>query len=356
LKLKNSKKVNSKMFTEDFDFLEYRCLDILDDKHGDIGILTGYRIHIPFLLNDMNREGYSFFEFDGNSELCSNLWELLKEKPALLHEKTGYLYFLNNINVNETHLAKEKEVMELLQKEMDIVIYSCGRTELFDDFFDKRDEAYWNQHEQMLLEQGFKHEWDLYVSKEKEIKKGLYETDSSLRVKDNPFEFWVKSKGVDWIQSMWLSVIKQNKFGVTWEILKKTMKAAQDNNEEILDANQFLKNLRINDFKQYDPEDGYLFKAPSFAKNLRYEGLLVTFKRNKFQVILSQELMDEEVITFISIGKWDQAEKGYLIEGDLFGLGVEGWMEEIFVDFFDRIHAEYKVQTQAVGNVFSMFR
>lgn len=93
----------------------------------------------------------------------------------------------------------------------------------------------------MLIQLGWTKDngYDFYVSKGKDINFTEFKTSSLSSIKESPFEYWVRSNGVSWINSLWKSLIGETRFDENWKMLKNLTTP-----DASIDPVQFLKKLR----------------------------------------------------------------------------------------------------------------
>lgn len=147
-------------------YIHPQWMDIKDDYNKNIGIITGYQLNIPLIISDMFTERNSLRELDAVSQLCSELWWFLFEHKDELKEVSGEFYFLNNFRLDEGDLDTEKIVLNLLKDKYNVIIYSFGNTEIFDEYAICLSEEWKLKHIQILLQTGW--------SKENKMKYYIY--------------------------------------------------------------------------------------------------------------------------------------------------------------------------------------
>ncbi|MCU7666817.1 hypothetical protein [Bacillus thuringiensis] len=368
LKSEKSKEIMDD-WLESTDFIQPYWYDILDDQKNKIGIITGYSLNIPFIMNDftINNGSNSFFELDGISQLCHHLWRFLSDNKSSFVVKNDNLYFLNNINLfdEKVNIDKEQDILDILLSKYELIVYTNGDTELFDDYFNERDEEYWNIHEQMLLTSGWLCD-DGYNFFVKENTKNSNRSSTTLPISDDyiensPFEFWVKSKGLDWLCSLWSNIIKQSHFDESWEKLKEFESpnynfGVSDSGNKI-HPTDFIKKVEFLDFLQYDPESGYVCDVPSRAKGLRSEGIVAQYDGEKYLIHFWQDYMGEEISEFVAFGHYNIEENTFIFDDtEPFNFTTASWVVEFFMELFNRIYNEYKNQPKRKNNVISINR
>lgn len=355
------------MIKEKMDYIKDYWMDITDEDNRTIGVITGYKINIPFLLHNIITEKGtgSFFQLDAISYLCSELWFFLHKHVDLLKGKSGDLYFLNNVHVydNEFSFGKEQEVLRTLIKRTDIVVYSCGRSELFDDFFNRRDTRYWFYHKEMLLKDGWVHdkESDFFIFNHVNIRKKEF-PPSEKPIRETPYEYWVKMKGLDWMYSFWKAFIKKKCFQKHWHAFKSDIKnnRYEYRKNQYVNPIRFLRNLKFVDFKQYDPKRQYAGAIPLHTENLRSEGVVMTFKNKKYQMFFNQQhkemIEDEFSCGVVLVGVYNKHENTFIVGADEpFTCTAMDWMEDIFIAFFNAIYEQYEAENQPADNVISLY-
>lgn len=372
LKLLQSKKSNeiTEEFLESTDFIQPYWYDILDDQNNKIGIITGYSLNIPFIMNDfaINNGSNSFFELDGISQLCHYLWRFLSDYRSSFVGKNDNLYFLNNINLfdEKVNLDKEKDILDILLSQYDLIIYTNGDTELFDNYFNERDEEYWDNHKQMLLTSGWESDkkYNLFVKENIEKLNCNPTTPSTLgdSMENNPLEYWVKSKGLDWLCSLWSNIIEQSHFDNDWKKLKEFESphyifGVSDSGNKIRPTD-FIKNVELVEFLQYDPESGYVCDAPYHSKDLRSEGIVAQYDGEIYMIHFWQDYMGEEISEFVAFGRYNIEENTFIFDEDTepFNFTTASWVAEFFRELFNRIYTEYKNQPKRKDNVISLYR
>ncbi|MEJ1518206.1 hypothetical protein R3O67_34065 [Bacillus cereus] len=369
LKSKKSNKITDE-FLESTDFIQPYWYDIIDDQNNKIGIITGYSLNIPFIMNDfaINNGSNSFFELDGISQLCHYLWRFLSDYRSSFVGKNDDLYFLNNINLfdEKVDLDKEKDILDILLSQYDLIIYTNGDTELFDDYFNERDEEYWDNHKQMLLTSGWESDkkYNLFV-KENMEKLNCNPTPPSTSgdsMENNPLEYWVKSKGLDWLCSLWSNIIEQSHFDNDWKKLEEFESPhyifdVSDSGNKIRPTD-FIKNVELVEFLQYDPESGYVCDAPYHSKDIRSEGIVAQYDGEIYMIHFWQDYMGEEISEFVAFGRYNIEENTFIFDEDTepFNFKTASWVEGFFRELFNRIYTEYKNQPKRKDNVISLYR
>ncbi|MGX5609548.1 hypothetical protein ACWKTZ_24560 [Bacillus cereus] len=369
LKSKKSKEIMDDWF-ESSNFIQPYWYDILDDQKNKIGIITGYSLNIPYIMNDftINNGSDSFFELDGISQLCHYLWSFLSHNKSSFAGKNGNLYFLNNINLfdEKSNIDKEKEILDILLSKYDLIVYTNGSTEVFDDYFNKRDEEYWNKHEQMLLASGWECDegYNFFIkgNTEKSNRNSATPPTSDDASENSPLEFWVKSKGLDWLNTLWENIIKHSRFDKDWKKLKDFESPNYDfgvgsSGNKVRPIN-FIKNVELVEFFQYDPESGYVCDAPYHSKDLRSEGIVAQYEGQLYLIHFWQDYMGEEISEFVAFGHYNLEKNTFIFDGDTepFNFTTASWVAEFFIHLFNRIYTEYKNQPKIKDNVISIHR
>ncbi|PFJ31859.1 hypothetical protein [Bacillus thuringiensis] len=369
LKSKKSKEIMDDWF-ESSNFIQPYWYDILDDQNNKAGIITGYSLNIPFIMNDftINNGSDSFFEFDGISQLCHYLWSFLSHNKSSFAGKNGNLYFLNNINLfdEKANISKEKEILDILLSKYDLIVYTNGSTEVFDDYFNKRDEGYWDEHEQMLLASGWECDegYNFFIKENtgKSKRKSTISPTPDDSAENTPLEFWVKSKGLDWLNTLWDNTIKHSRFDKDWKKLKDFESPNYDfgvgsPGNKVRPIN-FIKKVEFVEFLQYDSESGYVCEAPPHAKGLRSEGIVAQYEGELYVIHFWQDYMDEEISEFVSFGHYNLEKNTFIFDGDTepFNFTTASWVAEFFIHLFNRIYNEYKNQPKIKDNVISLYR
>lgn len=325
------------------DFVHANWLNIKDENNTIIGTITGYRLNIPLILNDIIRGGdKSAFELDAISGLCSNLWHILKENIEVFKDKSGELFFLNRLELQEINKANEKKILEMLKDKYGFIIYSLGQTELFDDFDRTWIENEYEEYKDFLISTGWENidSFFLFENSELTTKKGYPKNEIKQDDFDTPFEDWIKNKGVNWINSLWQGIIKQRSLERAFSKISELQK--RNVNKSYLDAIKFMKDLKITDFKQIDPRKDYMGEPPSYAKSLRSEAIYATYKKKKYMIRFWQDIDDNELMEMLSFGTYDKEFDGYCIGcEELFEDHVESWTEIAFDELFNRCYFEY---------------
>lgn len=139
-------------------YIHPHWMDIKDDYNKNIGTITGYQLNIPLIISDMSTERNSLRELAAVSQLCSELWWFLFEHKDELKEVSGEFYFLNNFRLDEDDLDTEKAALNLLKDKYNVIIYSFGNTEIFDEYAICLAEEWKLRHVQMLLQTGWSKE------------------------------------------------------------------------------------------------------------------------------------------------------------------------------------------------------
>lgn len=141
-----------------------------DFKEKHIGFITGYYINADEVTDDISwgdGEG-SFYEFDSNSKLTSDLWHYITKFDT--NEFLSNYYFMNSITLDKYYDLPiiEETAINLIRNalwtiyeyEIRTIIYSIGFTEL-DDFtvgenYGDTDELSFQRHRKNILNMGFK--------------------------------------------------------------------------------------------------------------------------------------------------------------------------------------------------------
>lgn len=362
---KNKTKKEIDYICEDTNFLEPYWFDIRENEKI-IGKTTGYRLCIPLLVNDLLTDELSFIEFDEISQLCSIFWGYISDNVELLKNRNGYLYFLTSLHIDDKYHEsnKETEVLQILAEKFDIVICSTVGSGFCDEYFiSEKDKNYFVDQEVRLIERGWKKdfEYDFLIKYQAIENKKKYRNFSEGSIKDSPIEHWVKSKGLNWINSLWDGIIKQSRFKENFDKIRHLQKVhfEEYNDCHYLDAIQFLKKLSIIDYKQFDPESGYISNPPSYAKELRDEAIIINFNKKKYAIFLSQDYIDEDMppITNISIGVYQESNNHFIIgDEEPFDDILFSWIESLFDELFSRIYAEFIVETNVSVEEISIFK
>lgn len=362
---KNKTKKEIDFICEEANFLEPYWFDIRENGET-VGKTTGYRLCIPLIVNDLLTEEISFIEFDEISQLCSIFWGYISDNLDLLKNRNGYLYFLTSLNIDERHHKKdmETEVLQVLAKKFDIVICSTVGSGFCDEYFiSEKDENYFVGQEVRLIERGWEKdfEYDFLIKYQAIQNKKKYRDFSESSIKCSPIEHWVKSKGLNWINSLWDGIIKQSRYKEDFDKIRYLQKshAVEYNDNGYLDAIQFLKKLSIVDYKQYDPESGYIGNPPPYAKELRDESIIIKFNKNKYAIFLSEDYIDEDIppISNISIGVYQESDNHFIIgDEEPFDDILFSWMESLFRELFTRIYAEFDSETNVGIEEISIFK
>ncbi|MGN5650978.1 hypothetical protein [Bacillus sp. Brlt_9] len=336
----------------------------IKDNGITIGTVTGYRISIPYFVNDILTNKDSEIEFEDVSQLCYQLWTFLDAFPGILKGKNGYLYFLNKIHIDEKYFSFEKEnnVLSILQNRMDVIIYSCGNTETFDPYYsEKKSKSYWTKHKSLLLNNNWCHTKDkhhyIYINPKRQAKG--YKNDSLTTIKETPFEHWFKNKGTTWAQSIWKSIIKDHRFYQHLKSLSKEPILILKNHftDEIKQIH-FLKHFKIIDFIQYNPSTRTAIGASSNAVYLRDEGLIIKYKKNKYQIYYSQCIINDAMFHTIDYGRFDEIEQLYFIDNaqNITSQSAIEKINSLFTHFFKIVFNQYQVEIQKHSNVVSVFQ
>ncbi|MCK2000492.1 hypothetical protein MZM54_03675 [[Brevibacterium] frigoritolerans] len=336
------------------DYIEPYWMKIKDKTNKNIGEITGYKINIPLITNDiLSNTGDSFYELDAISHLCMMLWKYIKNNVQAIKDNPGELYFLNRLELDESNEDIEKEVLTLLKEKYKIVVYSLGSTELFDKFNKMWDEVDYDNYKKMLLATDwvFDEETSFFIhNSPTKDKLEFKEEDYKLENFNTPFESWIKDKGADWINSLWKGIIQQLKFTKHFKQISTLQKENKQEYTELkyLDASKFIKKFTITDFRQSDPSAGYVGEPPEYAKFLRSELIFGTFNRKKYIISFEQdyEVFDEDELTnTISIGAY----KG---DQEPFDFDVEVWVQGFFEELFDRAYKQYVIENKIGHSIF----
>ncbi|QJX79997.1 hypothetical protein [Priestia megaterium] len=363
--LKNKDKTNLTHLNKELNYIQGYWFDIITATKEHIGNITGYKIHIPLLVNDLLTTCHSFDEFKKVSPLCSSLLEYLYENLKMLEGHNGYLYFLNNLYIKEEFIntRKEEYALMLLQDKMDVIIYSYGHTEDFDPYakqdktLDRREE-----HERMLFKKGWMQEsannFFIYIDDLKN--KQRYKNPPYLTINESPFEHWVKSQGRNWANSLWKGVINQTKFADHWKKMRfyyNISTLPEDNNPV---PNDFLRELNIINFIEYKPiiegdEHDYETDEPPIER-----ALIVKYKQRMHCISYTKIEIDDIECKELRFGILDEEDSLVKSEEDLtveneedlsfnfdssldepFNYNVEVWLIDFFTEFIERMYNQY---------------
>ena len=157
------------------EFIERYCMDIFNEEQEVIGEVKGYVLKVDNIKLDfkLNNGRESFFTFDAISQLCCDVWEFLQSNPSFIANEEK-IYFLNRFSFHSEYneaSVRDQELLRILQKKMGGIIYSCGLTELDDDFPENPYDSYWTEHEEILLNIGWEYdeEYSFYVKPTKVV-------------------------------------------------------------------------------------------------------------------------------------------------------------------------------------------
>lgn len=350
MKLLKSKKDWVDSICEGSNFIDSYWLDVYNSSNENIGVLSGYRINIPLLLNDMLTLQHSFLEFDDISDLCQSIWLAIYNNKQWLRGKNGDLYYLDNLHLdNEFRCVEtEKKVLQSLEQKMDVVIYSCGSTELEHPFYNEElNDTYWVDHINMLRDIGWEQDemHSLFIGNGKVKKKKKYKSNPTTSIMKAPMEHWVKSKGLEWINHLWKGIIQQEHFLGNWSELKDMNRQYKEvDDPDYLSPIHFLRKLKILDYKEFDYPEKYGYEPLAFSNNRRNESLVVNFENTRYGIFLSEIPHFDELD--ISIWKYDEEKQKFMFDfypapfDELLQLN----MDDFFIELFERINAQFEAE------------
>jgi len=153
---------------EEYNYFSNLFINSIVDEHGQIiGDMYGRLIDGEKLIESINNDEQSnfFIEMDEISQLCCHMAEFILEHEEIF-EDTKKILFLNRLSLKENYIStkNEEKALELVLKDMDVVVYSFGQTELDDDFPEQSDD-YWDKYEEMLNCSGWHYieEYEFYI-------------------------------------------------------------------------------------------------------------------------------------------------------------------------------------------------
>ncbi|NGY88322.1 hypothetical protein F6Y05_35540 [Bacillus megaterium] len=347
--LKNKNKTNLTRLNKELNYIQGYWFDIINAAKEHIGTITGYKIHIPLLVNDLLTTRQSFDEFNRVSPLCSTLLQYLSDNLKQLEEYNGHLYFLNNLHIKEKYInaKSEEHALTLLKEKMDVVIYSLGNTEEFDPYaMQEKDSNKQEEHEKIL----FKKDWiqesanNFFVFLGNLKDKRRYKEPSYSTIYDSPFEYWVKSKGRNWANALWKGVINQAKFAEHW----KKMKFYYNTSEPIVEKNPipntFLREFTITNFFEYKPAI-HNSKLPSDTyEQPNGQALVVKYKHKSYCISYREIEIDGILCKDINFGLFNQEDSSFEFDSlinEPFNHNVEMWLIDFFVEFLERMHNQF---------------
>lgn len=355
---KHSKKEDIHFICEELNYIEPYWLDIHEENEV-IGIVTGYRMNIPLLLNDLLTEEYSFIEFDELSELCTYLWSFLSQcKLDLLSGRSGYLCFINNVHIfgSTPSYSKELELFELLEKKNEVLIYSPGTTEIYDDYVnEERDEYYWSEHIVRLMDKGWVNDEDfnflIKTTPHKRPRK--YYDVNETTITTAPYEHWIKSKGISWIQSLWKANIKQSRYKEVFDEIRLSQNKLDK--RIYFDVVSFLNKLSITDFQQNLLENP--FTTDTY---LRHEGVFAHYNDQKYLITYSlfykENTQHEHPYEDIKISYCSSDIDGSIKRSGRMDENTKNSLAILFSDFFNRLYAQYQAETNINEKDMSLFK
>lgn len=212
MKLKNIATEEDLYINREFYFFKSYHMEILDNKGKRIGDVFGYLIDTQKVANDIiKNQGSNFFiELDCESQLlCECAEYIIKKIPRKKIQDTNNILFLNRLSLDIEYISDENELaaLDLLFEHAEMIIYSCGRTELDDDS-PGRDNAYWRGYEKLLKSNDWKYSriYDFYIKDRQDlwtrdkIMERLYRPFTSIKLKEEELAFW------GWLFSDWAAI------------------------------------------------------------------------------------------------------------------------------------------------------
>lgn len=347
----------------DTNYIENHSFNIIKNNQH-IGTVIGSRLNIPLLLNDILTSDKSLIELDSISGLHSRLWFYLFNKIELLEKKSGYLYFFNRMQFDKGYFCyhNEKDVLLLLQDEMNIIIYSCHSSKEFGNFnshIHLSDQAYWGRKKDLLLNLDWIEEENygffLYATRTNDF--APYKVKPTATIVETPFEYWVKSKGTVWLESMWEGIMQQPCYSKQINELKMI----HNDNQEApfispLVAECFSKEIKVIDFEQLEPEISYFETNHKVDNEIsRNESLVVDYRGEKYGIFFSQNFTDnnnKDFENFLDVGFYNKELKMFEIGDDINEVcaSVEIWLQEAFIELFNRLYNQYRIEINSKIN------
>ncbi|WP_456364316.1 hypothetical protein [Priestia aryabhattai] len=345
-------------------FIKGYWFDIINVNNERIGTITGYRLHIPLLLNDLVTDLYAVNELNHISPLCSRLGTYLRNNVELLKEKSGYLYFLNELQIEEKHRNPriEKLCLSLLQKKMSVIVYSLGQSDFPVAHPHKQQvHKHLKEQESLLLKKNWIQEktHNFFISPTVNEPKKVYDNFSVLMIEHSPFEHWMKVKGIEWAQSLWKGIVEQPKHIKHWKEIKTTYTSNEkDYASSFLDPLRFLKGFKISDFIECKPDikelhnDGY-----EIDEVIRGEVMIVTFSGKDYSVYYLETIANEVKCIDLNVGVFNKKEQHFDFGGDLelFSYEINLLICDFFIEFFIRLYKQYNQEVNVPENM-SLFR
>mgnify|MGYP001028122477 CR=1 FL=1 len=337
-------------------FIKGYWFDIINVNNVRIGTMKGYRIHIPLLLNDLLTDSYAINELNNMSSLCSCLGTYLKSNIEVLKEKNGYLYFLNELHIEEKYCSPriEQLSLSLLQKKMNVIVYSLGQSEFSEPNLYKKQES-------LLLKNNWVQEKSnsFFISPPTDEPKQNYDNLSFSMIEHSPFEYWVKIKGRGWAQSLWKGIIEQQKYLNHWKEIRATHRNDETNYiSSALVPHKFLKGFKITDFIECKPDikelqsDGY-----EADEVIRGETMIVNFSGNEYSIYYLETIVKGVKCIDLSVGAFNEKEQYFNFGGDteLFNHEIDLLICDFFIEFFIRLYKQYNQEVNVPENM-SLFR
>ncbi|MDU9693295.1 hypothetical protein O0Q50_19170 [Priestia aryabhattai] len=348
--LKNKDKTKLTRLNKELNYIQGYWFDIINTAKEHIGTITGYKIHIPLLVNDLLTTRQSFDEFKKVSPLCSTLLQYLYNNLKQLEEYNGYLYFLNNLHIKEKYInAKNEEyALTLLKEKMDVVIYSLGSTEDFDPYAkQEKDSNRQEELEKMLFKKGWIQESaNNYFVLLGDLKdKRRYKEPPYSTIYDSPFKYWVKSKGRDWANALWKGVINQNKFADHWKEMKFYYNTSEPTIEKNPIPNTFLREFTITNFFEYKPAiDDSELSSDTNEQQPNGQALVVKYKHKSYCISYREIEIDGIQCKDINFGLFNQEDSSFEFDSlinEPFNHNVELWLIDFFAEFIERMYKQY---------------
>ncbi|MED1205958.1 hypothetical protein [Heyndrickxia acidicola] len=344
---------HSDLLVNGANFIESYWYSIKDQEH-EIGILAGYRLNIPLLLNDLLTSRDSYFELESISELCKDLWFYLDQNPDLLKHKNGYIYFLNHVYMENRNFRMEKltEVLKLLQSKNELIIYSLDYFESDDNYYKEWEAQNGEEIKNLLLQTGWVLEEELgfflYTLHPLAFKKKSALHDASIYTA--PLEHWVKCKGMDWITGLWKGILKQGKVENELTAIKQLYLENKHDymTQGYMKPTDFLKRLKIVDYKQFAVHSEYI--AQKDPRDLRSEGLIVRFDKQLYGIFFSQDFVEGEKFNTIKMGIYDEKTKSFVLNNAKKSDEniIQNLVKDILSELFNRICIQYRIEIESM--------
>ncbi|WP_336769670.1 hypothetical protein [Bacillus bombysepticus] len=161
-------------------FLRRYCMDILDENGVVIGDVKGTAIRMRAVKQVASKKDAGAFiaAADSVDDIHFHVGAFLLDDELLMGESR--VYFLDEVELLEGHrtLENKKEVLDLTFKKMGALIYLFDGDEYMRDLPEDEYEHYWEEHDEMLLNNGWEYndDFELFFKRRKTAYEAIIKT------------------------------------------------------------------------------------------------------------------------------------------------------------------------------------